>query len=554
MYAGKPFAPKDELLPEGGDLVVPLVDLEAVFGADWFLLWDDYTWNPNPLHMEHESMFDVHAASFGFGAAVNCILDLVNVDETSVQNDNAGLHRGKDPGVGAFTSYHNRQAMATQPIEPGHELFASYGLEWFRSRRHSLPPIPLLNDLKRGNDLLKKFATLQTHFSNPSMRNDLIDTFLWNNPFQSTSRVLFGLPKTHEELERAINTSLKQVHRQHHTRSLEWLDEHGVCGDHLQPGNSTLPQAGRGAFARRRLTNGSVVAPLPLIHVESKRFVLKHTSPPIPPLSASHQLLYNYCFGHKETTLLLCPYGTLTSLVNHNQTLANVQVRWSTRQEGQTSWFNYTPSQVLERKSAGLSMELVAMRDIDEGEEIFLDYGDDWEDTWQRHVQHWRPARNGHDYVSAPQLQESEMQIRTVFEQLQDPYPVNVELRCYRFFTKPRQLWMNIWQNKSLATYIHQEALEREPCDVLRRETDNAGNVWYQALLHEGDERVRMRKVPREAIVFVDRPHTSDMHLPNAFRHYMGIPDHLLPDKWRTIRPKERMPRRTQATSPVPVD
>jgi len=34
----------------------------------------------------------------------------------------------------------------------------------------------------------------------------------------------------------------------------------------------------------------------------------------------------------------------------------------------------------------GLSFEYVALRDIEEGEEIFMDYGEEWEDAWEQHV------------------------------------------------------------------------------------------------------------------------------------------------------------------------
>jgi hypothetical protein len=37
-------------------------------------------------------------------------------------------------------------------------------------------------------------------------------------------------------------------------------------------------------------------------------------------------------------------------------------------------------------------MELVALRDIESGEELFLDYGDDWERSWQHHLETWQPA------------------------------------------------------------------------------------------------------------------------------------------------------------------
>ena len=38
-----------------------------------------------------------------------------------------GLHRSRDPGAGAFSTYHNRESFATVPIQKGEELYVDYG-------------------------------------------------------------------------------------------------------------------------------------------------------------------------------------------------------------------------------------------------------------------------------------------------------------------------------------------------------------------------------------------------------------------------------------------
>lgn len=54
-------------------------------------------------------------------------------------------------------------------------------------------------------------------------------------------------------------------------RSLEWLEEHGQCMDNIKPGNSKIPNAGRGAFATRFIPKGGLVSPAPLIHIKDKQ-------------------------------------------------------------------------------------------------------------------------------------------------------------------------------------------------------------------------------------------------------------------------------------------
>ena len=62
-------------------------------------------------------------ASPGVGAAANCYLSMVNVENDDIQVSRAGLPR-ESPGQGAFTIYHGRSFYAVEDIEPGQELFA----------------------------------------------------------------------------------------------------------------------------------------------------------------------------------------------------------------------------------------------------------------------------------------------------------------------------------------------------------------------------------------------------------------------------------------------
>ena len=544
MYAGRTFA-KNEYLTYTGDLVVPIVDIVHVQHddrGDFAFLWDEYTWDAPAMQMETEGFYDVNAASFGFGAAVNCFLGLVNVDETSPQIQSpAGLHRSVDPGAGAMTLYYDRQTLASRTIQTGAELFASYGENWFTSRAKSLPPIPLKQCLRKGNDLLRAFARLRTKLGQAPAQQDIAnavwENFVWKNPFNDTSRVLFGIPKTWPDVQQATQVTLTEFHRSRHTRPLEWLEQNGICGDHLVHGVSDIPQAGRGAFARVDLPVGSVVAPFPLIHLPDKTRLDIYNS---PNETQPKQLLLNYCMGHPDTTLLLCPYGTSIGLINHNQTLANTMLRWADPSKSNhiPEWLNKTVNELEPIESAGLAMELVALRDIHVGEEILLDYGDLWEEAWKTHVQKWTPLPGAAQYRSAEQVNADTAVVRTVFEEMVDTtYPMNVEIRCYDVFLRE-----SVWRRKKLKlgeldSFMKNEAGRRAPCDVMRREQDEDGQIWYHAIRHT--DKKRFTRVPREAIVFVDKPYTSDLHLTNAFREPMGIPDELLPDAWRNAVEKE---------------
>jgi hypothetical protein len=125
LFAGKDFQETESLLSTG-DVVVSVVDGKFHRSNKYKFLWDDYTWDGASLYMEREGLSPSSSvASPGFGAAVNCFLDLVNVKEGIPQNSNTGLHRSKDPGSGAFSYFWNRESRATTAIQAGNELFAS---------------------------------------------------------------------------------------------------------------------------------------------------------------------------------------------------------------------------------------------------------------------------------------------------------------------------------------------------------------------------------------------------------------------------------------------
>ena len=128
MFAGSDFELDEEVLP-GGDVAIPITDLvshnrargQAEYGA---FLWDDYTWSASGLRMDSEG-YDSSVASEGFGSAANSFLPLVNVEEWSPKLIYNGLHRSRDPGAGASSSFHRRRSTAKRHIFAGEEFYVS---------------------------------------------------------------------------------------------------------------------------------------------------------------------------------------------------------------------------------------------------------------------------------------------------------------------------------------------------------------------------------------------------------------------------------------------
>jgi hypothetical protein len=557
---------------KAGDHTIPLVDR-----TDGRLLWDSYTWGAKYMYMEHLGSRFVSATSPGFGAAANSFMDFVNVEEaTSIYKIPQNMHRRKDPGAGAFTYYHSRYSHAARDIRQGEELFVTYGDVWFLGRKEVIGPIPVTGDHVKAEGLYRTFRRKfidQEHRResigndgrdgtkgppppppNPRLAevvaDDLWDTFVLNSSWDDSPTMAAFPPKEHYD-DIFYDSTLIEWKKSQMSRSIEWLEEHGICADNLHFGESTLPQAGHGAFASRALRKDKPILPVPLIHIPYRSIMnMYHLDPStlVPDMDRPRQpqLLLNYCLGHRDSTMLLSPYGPAFGLINHNQTLVNVRLQWASPKRSQhiPERLDEDVSNFEQYTSAQLAMELVATRDIDPGEEIFLDYGDEWETAWQEHVTRWKPPQEADNYQSAYEMnQEFDHIFRTEFEQMHDPYPSNVMLKFHKYFYDDhfRDQWL---ENHPHPFHEHlNEWQERTsvPCDVLRREQDDSRVLYAIAIVEnsEPDEEPEWRiieDVPQEAIFFQDQPYSTDMFLENAFRHDIRIPDDIFPGKWKNLK------------------
>ncbi|GKY90557.1 hypothetical protein MPSEU_000029400 [Mayamaea pseudoterrestris] len=566
LYSGRPFK-ADEQLQATGDLTLSIIDLRLHNkhnpNFDSFL-WDEYTWNAEALNMDHEGYSDVNAASMGFGAAANCFLPILNIDEWNPSHVNPQqLHRSKDPGAGAISAYGNRTTTASRDLLAGEELFVSYGENWFTTRP-ALGPIPLTDDLDHAHRLVEQYKDLidrQSLKLLPETLDDIWNMFVRNTSFVD-SRVIGAFHHSdHAEMDRLLrqNKTITQLRIEQSTRSIGWLQEHGTCGDHITAQRSTLPQAGMGAFAARNLPQGTRVAAMPLIHISDRTILemyhfdpesLKQEIPVSHPVFGvrSHQLLLNYCFGHGESSLLLCPYGPISSYINHNQTQANVKIVWADAARG-----NHMPKLLLHNltsldgdATAKLAFDVVATRNILQGEEILLDYGDDWEQAWQTHMQNWKPLPGADRYKPAVELNADKVsRVPTEFDIIDNPslQQPSVELWCNNLFRD--FVWREHKRNGTLQDFIRDGHGKIYRCDNLRAWQDEDDGSWVYSVVLWYESKVDGRPieniatipdVPAEAFYWYDLPYSSDIFLPNAFRHAMGIPGELFPSAWRNLK------------------
>jgi hypothetical protein len=299
--------------------------------------------------------------------------------------------------------------------------------------------------------------------------------------------------------------------------------------DNIKDGDSDIPDAGRGAFANRFIPKGGLVAPAPLIHIRDynslkmfqPKFDEQNPEKLVPDRDGpfTFQLLLNYCFGHEKSTLLLCPYGILTALINHSHENPNTRIQWNDRMR-HPEWRNEPIQKWAQTNHAGLQFDFVALRDIEEGEEILIDYGSTWESAWQEHVKSFVPRE---DYMPAFELNEIvDKEFHTEDEM---DYEANgVFLMCHGWYIRE---------------YIEEE--RDSHCRVLKKLENDRYLVQLLQLKYSDkrggvmtvEEGAMLWSVPADALFFKDMPHSRDHFQPNAFRHTMMIPDDMFPEVWK---------------------
>jgi hypothetical protein len=351
-----------------------------------------------------------------------------------------------------------------------------------------------------------------------------------------TSRILNAMPGTASSIPSLLQdggTAYRDYNRS--IKELSWLEENGQCMDNIKSGISEFPDVGRGAFANRFIPKGGLVAPAPVVHIPDYD-VLKMYEPIDSPRNDKghysinpnmegplhYQLLLNYCFGHEESTLLLCPYGLLTALINHSSKNANTKLIWSDNMRHK-EWLQKPIEDFGDDFISGLQLDFVATRHIKEGEEILIDYGVAWEEAWKAHLNNYVPR---HNYIPAFELNRKlpDVELRTGKDR---PYELDgIQLRCRSWYSSK---FLNLEESDYPCQIRKKLDTDRFIVEVFSDESkmdhtyfERTGILW---------------DVPSDAFFFVDLPYEREHHFQfDAFRHAMMMPDDLFPNTWKNLK------------------
>eukprot|EP00980_Cylindrotheca_fusiformis_P022172 scaffold9072_cov106-Cylindrotheca_fusiformis.AAC.5 len=477
----------------------------------------------------------------GFGEATNVSLFLPGLPSlvqfhTSLDNVvvagltlDSSMYRNQSPMAGSFTAYHNVTLVAKARIAKGQELFL-YPTNLLFQR--SLPQREAYNEAENLVQEISKYAATAKVITSAQW-TDLL--FRMRNDVVKNTKVADLLPLSEYELYMAAKHGLARSKLIPRTNN--WIEEQGACLDAIQQ-DSSRDGIGRGGFSTRFLQKGSVVMTTPIIPVHQNSFGIKNNAH-----NNSQQLLLNYCLGHRRSTTLFCP-TTSAALMNHDGVSPNVKLRWkepATLLHGSLEdYWNASTS-----RNNMLTLEYIAIRDIQEGEELLLGYGEEWEEAYETHLN-----QGVSDATILPELSaEVYNNVANDFWILSEHVPSHLRAECmihpqlsiledkgqWEDFSSNPMVHKENWPSGQRLIYAQDDMAGWNPCEVVSKQPDGKMfdvRVFPQDLAAKGMTR-RFRGVPRDRIRFVNAPYHSDQHLPWAFRHYISIPDEIFPLRWR---------------------
>lgn len=167
----------------------------------------------------------------------------------------------------------------------------------------------------------------------------------------------------------ARNITVKHMNHSEMTYSLDELEEVGVCLSHTYIGPSEIPSAGQGVFSAVDVPKGGLVTVTPAL-IHHREMVM-----------ATQSLLINYLVVSSKSNVTLLPYGAI-GMVNHGGAEANAKMEWFFW-DGDDSALKKSPEQLFASQATQVFLAYRAIKDIHQGEEITIDYGDKWEEQWE---------------------------------------------------------------------------------------------------------------------------------------------------------------------------
>jgi hypothetical protein len=481
------------------------------------------------------------------------------------------------PARGAISPYYNLTMRATDPIPAGMELFANFGDLWDDYKLDLYEQTISRWDYLEADKIVDRivgFLDKHPELSEETIADTIdfiIDKVLGPHQGIRVKSIRSLIPQTAKRIRKAkeMGGTFKFRH-QDMIKSLDWLNTYGTCVDSMEVKTSTIPDAGRGAFATRDFKEGTrlTISPMLLIPDDTlmEMYEIKQTKRKVNGKKVKRQefdfnkpigkqVVLNYAFGHPESSMLLLPLAPVMSFINHaSENASNVYVDWSNHPHlmSKEDIGDETVDDLEERIGAGqptILFQVVALKDIKKGDELLLDYGVEWEFAWDAWKKEFDTMYQDSTWPLHAEDVHAEYKIKPYPTDLKVgriPYPKGVVTSCFLAAPEPAPDGMPkendkgedilVWTGPT--TYENYTGVDLVVCDLLSREVSKEHSYTYtvKARTKETNEIAQVMGVPHAAIRLTDRPYTSDLHTKNAFRHFIGFDDLRWPQKWRDLR------------------
>lgn len=583
LIAGKTYEENSNI--PMSDLAIPLVDFfgnfnrKKPYGSKVLDFLENFVWTEQKVGSQYEGNITSPGFVPGIGILANYHSTFSNADITQAsillrERENEFRNHGEANLLrGAVTNYFNATLQVTRKIPAGMEIFPNYGDVWDGNFSENLYQDKLYRyDYDLADEIVKKLNTLYDKHPKLSidLKEDIMEFMLQKvltTVTGANAKVISSLipenPRKLKLVEEAGGTFMYRFRDM--IRSNEWLSDKGICLDTLRQGISQIKNAGRGAFANRDIRKGEIITVTPVIHVVNKDLLnmyrIVETENEMGDITQDYdesdgvigkQILLNYVFEHPESSMIFIPTGPFVNLINNGGYDSNSRVEWASSEDRIANPDEYLQMSVEEMsdvKGSVLIMKVIANRNINEGDEITMNYGDSWQKTWEEYRENWKRIRNGKPHpLKADDLREiyASKPYETIESVKDNPYPDTVFSACF-LLTEERPdgtLMVNQDYGTEINQFIAPVHHNQYDSKILykvefldRKEApDFLYNYTVRAFIGESEyDFAEVLDVPHKACTFFDYPYTSDIHLPDAFRHPIGMPDSQVPDAWRNL-------------------
>jgi hypothetical protein len=586
-----------------------------------------YWWgHGKPDHVDYLSAQSVDF-QLTFGALPNhhCLLDNLDPHYPTTTPYYADRSAVQSPAAGAYSYHGGRVFLADRPVAAGEEIYLNYGhCERVSSSHHNDNAtmewhdyIPMPSDYEEAAQIVHAIflpafmerGELPPPDQKSNASSDMVLSLLPTTIAQVQLLIEHGLVLPEEEEEEqdddddperssqkknSVMARAIALYTAAARRTPEWIRANGVCVEHLVAQPSTIPYAGQGAFAQHVIRAGEVVVPAPLLQILDRDALRMYDyddndddDNDMVQKYKMDQLLLNYCIGHAESSMLLCPM-TNAALINHasGDRTPNAVFQW--HKSSEPLW-NRTIDEFWSGNGRGLRLDVMALRDIAIGEEVLADYGPAWDTAWQNHL---RTNWTGPFRYSTEELNEHEIiPDRFLSHNLRTSYAVGTDdddsyiiTGCQYYVTAEDYEpfdddydWRDVEDDAELLRrysdeedgwysddYEYHEDKAHWPCTVIRLMEESQQQQQQQQNSPQQQQQPRylvrihqhpkkrvtaweaydvprsLHDYPRSSIRFFTKPYATDQLLAGSFRHPIGIPDAIFPVAW-----KNRPPLRT---------